>query len=241
MSHHREGDRADDAPVPPEEDLLGQPDGVGGLAQQRLNPPRGAVRGKSLGQLRQRQHNREHRRSYSGRDDAEERIRGPREDADEQTEAGQHKSDHVDRAGQEEQDGRAFGNTPGIAPALDEQPRADGDASHSAKRYGGAERELAERHARAEAQRRAFEHLQEGDQVADAREDLQPHAHEQPAGSHLADLVGNAVQPGDGEQQSGHERDEDHERDQSMSQAPRGPGRVELCCILDARIVDPHG
>jgi len=77
--------------------------------------------------------------------------------------------------------------------------------------------------------------------VLDALEDLEPHADQEPAGAHLADLVGDAVEAGHGEQQSGHERDEDRERDQPMPKAPRGLGRVELCSLIDARIVGPHG
>ena len=77
-------------------------------------------------------------------------------------------------------------------------------------------------HPRAEPQRRAVEHLQEREHVADAGEDLQHDRHQQPAEVHVGDLVGDAVQAGHRQQQRDHQREQDDQRDQAAPQAPAG-------------------
>ena len=74
-------------------------------------------------------------------------------------------------------------------------------------------------------ERRAIEHLQEGDHVADAGEDLQHDREHQPAGVHVADLVGHAVQARHRQQQADHHRHQDGQRDQP---APQAAARVSL-------------
>ena len=88
-------------------------------------------------------------------------------------------------AGQQEQHRRALGHAAWARAALDQQPGADGDAAGAAERHGRAERQLAQRHARPEPDRRALEHLQEGDHVADARQHLEPDREDHPADRHV--------------------------------------------------------
>ncbi len=167
----------------------------------------------------------------------EQRVAWTGQDPDPQAESGQDQRDHVDRAGQQEQHRRALGDPSWVAAALHQQPRADRDAAGATERDRRAERELAERDPRPEANRRSFEHLQEGQHVAQAGEDLEHDREHEPAAAHLADRVGHAVQPGDREQQADDDRDQDPERDQAAPQAPaRLDDGVGEAVIADARI-----
>ena len=134
-----------------------------------------------------------------------------REDAEEEREPGEHQRDHVDGAGEQEQDRGALGDPARRRAALDEQPGADGDAAGSADRHRGAERELAQGDARAEADRRSFEDLQEGEHVAEAREDLEPDRGRNPPALHVRERVPDPVKPRYCQYQADDERDQDRE------------------------------
>ena len=109
-----------------------------------------------------------------------------------------------------------------LAAALDQQPGADRDAARATERHGRAERQFAERDARTEPDGRAVEHLQEREDVAEAGEDLQPDADQQPAHAHVANGVRDAAEARDREQQADDDRDQDRERDQAAPQTAPG-------------------
>jgi hypothetical protein len=100
-----------------------------------------------------------------------------------------------DRAGEQEQDGGTLGNPGRPCPALDQQPRTDRDAPGASKRDGGPERELAERDATAEPDRRCLEHLQEGEHIRETGEDLERDRSSDPAELHVRQRVPHTVQP----------------------------------------------
>jgi hypothetical protein len=129
-------------------------------------------------------------------------------------EPGQCERNHVDRARQQEENRRTLGDVANRAAPVDQQPGACRDAPRPAERHGGVECQLRQRHAGAEADWGALEHLEERQHVAKAGQQFERDRDPNPAAAHVGDGACHPVQPRDRQQQPCDERDEVREGDQ---------------------------
>jgi hypothetical protein len=118
-----------------------------------------------------------------------------------------------------------LGDPAGLASALHQQPSPDRDAARSAQRDRRSERQLAEGHPSAESDRGAIEHLQEGQHIPQAGEDLESDRDQQPVDSHVCHGFGHSVQSRHSKQQPHDERSQDRQRDKASPQAAARLGR----------------
>lgn len=126
---------------------------------------------------------------------------------------------------------RSATRCPGAPRSISSQA-PDGDAARSAQRHRSAEGQLAERHPGPKADRRAVEHLEEGEHVPEAGEHLQPDRGSDPPGLHMGDLVGDAVKTRDCQQQARDERDEHGHRDEPAGKAPAALAASSGSCAM---------
>ena len=120
----------------------------------------------------------------------------------------------------QEQDDRALRHPPRVGAALHQQPGPHRQAARSAQGDRRPKGQLAEGDAGSEPDRGSVEDLQERENVAQARQDLQGDRRQDPSQLHVRDLIGDPVQARNRQQESRDERHEDRQRDQPAPQAP---------------------